>query len=356
MSGSVSSEVIFDIEVKRDRLAELERRMAEPGFWDDPAAAREVVKDASALKDWIEPWDDARTRSQELLGFGELLEAEDDPELREQWTAQIHGLERDIERIELNGMLNGPDDSRDALITIHPGAGGTESQDWAEMLMRMYNRWSERHEYSVQVLDIVAAEDAGIKSATLEVRGRYAYGYLKAEKGVHRLVRISPYDAQSRRHTSFASVFVYPVVEDDVAVEIEEKDLRIDTFRAGGKGGQHVNKTDSAVRITHEPTGIVVSCQNERSQHQNKATAMKMLRAALYEHEMEKRREEREKVEAEKTDIAWGNQIRSYVLQPYTMVTDHRTDLKLSGVDGVLDGDLDPFIETYLKQNGAPAV
>ncbi|MFW6202570.1 MAG: peptide chain release factor 2, partial [Gemmatimonadota bacterium] len=242
-----------------------------------------------------------------------------------------------------------------ALVTIHPGAGGTESQDWAEMLVRMYTRWAERHDYEVEALDLVPAEDAGIKSATLEVRGRHAYGYLKAERGVHRLVRISPFDQQSRRHTSFASVFVYPVVDDEIEVEVEEKDLRVDTFRASGAGGQHVNKTDSAVRLTHIPTGIVVSCQQERSQHQNRMTAMKMLKAALYQHELEKREEERRKLEDEKTDISWGNQIRSYVLQPYTMVTDHRTELKQTDVEAVLDGGIDAFIEAYLKENGERA-
>jgi len=250
-------------------------------------------------------------------------------------------------------MLSGADDVRSALLTIHPGAGGTESQDWAEMLMRMYTRWAEQHDFEVTVLDLQPGEEAGIKSVTLEVDGEYAYGYLKAEKGVHRLVRISPFDAQSRRHTSFASVFVYPVVDDSIDIKVEDKDLRIDVFRASGAGGQHVNKTSSAVRITHEPTGIVVACQNERSQFQNKATAMKMLRAALYERELAQRQAERAKVEAEKTDIAWGNQIRSYVFQPYTQVTDHRTELKVGDVQRVMNGDIDPFIEKFLKEFGA---
>lgn len=253
-------------------------------------------------------------------------------------------------------MLRGPDDHRDALLEIHPGAGGTESQDWAEMLMRMYQRWAEAHGYTIEVLDLQPGEEAGIKSATLEIRGRYAYGYMKAEKGVHRLVRISPFDSQSRRHTSFASVFVYPVVDDTIDIQIEDKDLRIDTFRASGAGGQHVNKTSSAIRITHLPTNIVVQCQNERSQFQNKATAMKMLKAALYQRELEKREAERQKLESTKTDIAWGNQIRSYVFQPYTMVTDHRTDLKIGDVQRVMDGDLDEFIQAYLKEYGARVV
>ncbi|HEX6925463.1 MAG TPA: peptide chain release factor 2 [Longimicrobiaceae bacterium] len=344
---------MFDVEAKRSRIQELEQRMAEPGFWDDGAATREVIAEVKELKGWVEPWDRAAAKLGTLAELGELLAIEADPDMEAEWSAEVDALGREVERLELRNMLRGADDARDALVTIHPGAGGTESQDWAEMLMRMYSRWAEDHDYEVALLDLQPGEEAGIKSATLEVRGRYAYGFLKAEKGVHRLVRISPFDAQARRHTSFASVFVYPVVDDEIEVEINDKDLRIDTFRAGGKGGQHVNKTDSAVRITHLPTGIVVSCQNERSQTQNKATAMKMLKAALYQHEQEKRQAERDKVEAEKTEIGWGNQIRSYVFQPYTMVTDHRTELKIPDVQGVMNGDLDPFIEAYLKEHGA---
>ena len=243
-----------------------------------------------------------------------------------------------------------PDDHRGALLTIHPGAGGLESQDWAEMLTRMYTRWAERRGYTINVLDMQPGEEAGIKSATLEVSGDDAYGYLRAEKGVHRLVRISPFDAQSRRHTSFASVFVYPQVDDTIEIEIDESDLRVDTFRASGAGGQHVNKPDSAIRITHLPTGIVVSCQQERSQHKNRATAMKMLKAGLYERALEEQEKEKAKLESTKTEIGWGNQIRSYVFQPYTMVNDHRTELKIADVSKVMDGDIDPFIEAFLKE------
>ena len=329
--------------------------MTEPGFWDDTDRARQITIEVNDLKGWIEPWDAAATRAQELEELAELLDAEEDgdPELRRELEQESERLEREIEKLELKNMLRGQDDHRDALVTIHPGAGGTESQDWAEMLMRMYSRWAESHGYDLDVLNLMPGEEAGIKNATLEVRGRYAYGYLKAEKGVHRLVRISPFDAQSRRHTSFASVFVYPVVDDEIEIEIQDKDLRVDTFRASGAGGQHVNKTSSAVRITHEPTGIVVACQQERSQHQNRAVAMKMLKAALYERELAEREAERQKVEAEKTDIAWGNQIRSYVFQPYTQVTDHRTELKVGDVQAVMDGELDPLIEAYLKEFGA---
>ena len=252
-------------------------------------------------------------------------------------------------------MLQGPDDRRGALLTIHPGAGGTESQDWAEMLMRMYVRWAERHGFQVSILDLLPGEEAGIKSATLEINGDYAYGYLKAEKGVHRLVRISPFDSQSRRHTSFASVFVYPLVDDTIEIDLREDDIEMEVFRASGAGGQHVNKTSSAVRLRHIPTGLVASCQQERSQHKNKAVALKMLRAALYQRELDEREKKKAAVEATKTDISWGNQIRSYVFQPYTMVNDHRTELKVGDVQAVMDGKIDQFIETYLKRFGGKA-
>ena len=326
--------------------------MSAAGFWDDQQSARAVIEESKELKGWIEPFAALRSRVSELVELAELLETENDPDLEAQWQREVDALEPDIEKLELRAMLRGPDDARDALLTIHPGAGGTESQDWAQMLMRMYSRWAENQGYEVSILDLQPGEEAGIKNATLEIQGQYAYGFLKAEKGVHRLVRISPFDAQSRRHTSFASVFVYPVVDDTIEIKIEDKDLRIDTFRASGAGGQHVNKTSSAIRITHLPTNVVVSCQQERSQHQNKETAMKMLRAALYQREVEQREAERQKLEAEKTDIGWGNQIRSYVFQPYTMVNDHRTELKVGDVQRVMNGDLDPFIQAYLKQFG----
>ena len=327
--------------------------MTEPGFWDNPDSAREVMEDANRLKSWVEPWRALRDKGEELAELAELLAEEDAPELEEEWRQERSTMERKLEALEVRTMLQGENDHLEAILTIHAGAGGTESQDWAEMLLRMYRRWAENHGFEVDLLDLQPGEEAGIKGASLEIRGEAAYGYLKAEKGVHRLVRISPFDSQARRHTSFASVFVYPAIDDDVEIEIDDGDLRVDTFRASGAGGQHVNKTDSAIRITHEPTGIVVSCQQERSQHKNRATAMKMLKAALYDRAMAEREKERDAVEATKTEIGWGNQIRSYVFQPYTMVNDHRTELKLTDVDGVMDGDLDPFIEAYLKKFGA---
>jgi peptide chain release factor 2 len=329
----------------------LDKQMAAAGFWDNQDQAREVIAESNRLKSWVDPWNELDEKSSELVELGALLEAESDDDLEAEWLDEIGEVERHSESLEVRTMLQGSDDHRGALLTIHPGAGGLESQDWAEMLTRMYTRWAERRGYTVNVLDLQPGEEAGIKSATLEVSGDDAYGYLKAEKGVHRLVRISPFDAQSRRHTSFASVFVYPQIDDTIEIEIDDSDLRIDTFRASGAGGQHVNKTDSAIRITHLPTGIAVQCQQERSQHKNRATAMKMLKAALYERALEEQEKEKAVIESTKTEIGWGNQIRSYVFQPYTMVNDHRTELKVGDVNKVMDGDLDPFIEAYLKQS-----
>jgi peptide chain release factor 2 len=329
--------------------------MAEGSVWADPERARQVVDEVKNLKGWLEPYKALRKRLDDARGLSELADAEPDERLTRELEGEADQIAGELEKLELRNMLRGRDDARDALLTIHPGAGGTESQDWAEMLMRMYTRWAERHGFTVEMLDLLEGEEAGIKSVDLQISGRYAYGLLKAEKGVHRLVRISPFDAQSRRHTSFASVFVYPVVDEDIEIEINPDDLRIDTFRASGKGGQHVNKTSSAVRITHLPTNIVVSCQQERSQFKNKATALKMLKARLYERAVDERDAKKAEVDKQKTDIAFGNQIRSYVFQPYTMVNDHRTELKIADVQKVMDGDLDPFIEAYLKRFGRQA-
>jgi peptide chain release factor 2 len=270
--------------------------------------------------------------------------------------AKVTQVRSDMERTELALILGGPDDRRNAIVTLHPGAGGTEAQDWAEILLRMYLRWCDRRGYRKDILEYQPGEEAGVKSVTFTVEGDYAYGYLKAEAGIHRLVRISPFDANSRRHTSFASVFVYPEVDEDIKVEINEADLRVDTYRSSGAGGQHVNKTDSAVRLTHLPTGIVVACQNERSQHKNRAMAMKILKSRLYDLEIEKQKEKMETYHKTKKDIAWGSQIRSYVLHPYRLVKDHRTNIEIGNADAVLDGDLDQFIQAYLLQtNEAPS-
>ncbi|MBA4157712.1 MAG: peptide chain release factor 2 [Gemmatimonadetes bacterium] len=343
----------LDIPAKREKIAQLEARMVHPDFWSDQDAARETIATANELKQWTDPWTALSGRVDELGELGELLEEESDPELMEEWAAEVESLASELDALELRNMLQGPDDYRDALLTIHPGAGGTESQDWAEMLMRMYVRWAERHGFEVELLDQLEGEEAGIKSATLEVRGSQAFGYLKAERGVHRLVRISPFDSQARRHTSFVSIFIYPVVDDTIQIEVREEDIEMDVFRASGAGGQHINKTSSAVRLRHLPSGIVVGCQQERSQHKNRATAMKMLKAALYQKALEEQQAEKAKVESTKTDIGWGSQIRSYVFQPYTMVNDHRTELKVADVQKVMDGDLDPFIHAYLREFGA---
>ena len=337
---------------KTERLAVLETAQLVPGFWANQERARTVVQEVKALKGWIGPSADISQRLADARGLAELLGIEPDPDLAAELEREIGALERATESFELKSMLQGADDHRDALLTVHPGAGGTESQDWAKMLTRMYRRWAEQHGYTVNVLDFEPGDEAGIKSASLEIVGEYAYGFLKAEKGVHRLVRISPFDSQSRRHTSFASVFVYPEIDDTIEIDLRDEDIKMDVYRASGAGGQHVNKTSSAVRLTHIPTKTVVACQQERSQHKNKETAMKMLRAALYQRKLEEQEAERAKVEATKTDNSWGNQIRSYVFQPYTMVNDHRTELKVSDVQRVMDGDLDGFIRAYLKRFG----
>jgi len=326
--------------------------MEQPGFWDDPSRSAPLLRRRRALERRRESLNRLRADAGELEAWEELLaEGEADAEL----TEFLDRLDRDLAKLDLELKLSGPDDDKPALVAIHSGAGGTESQDWAETLERMYLRWAEAEGYETEVLDRLDGEEAGIKSVTFAVRGDHAYGYLKGETGVHRLVRISPFDAQSRRHTSFASVDVYPEVDDDIEIEVEDKDLRIDTFRASGAGGQHVNKTESAVRITHLPTNIVVSCQNERSQFKNRSTAMKILRARLYDLEMQKRADEQAVREGEKRDIAWGSQIRSYVLQPYRMVKDHRTGVEVGDADRVLDGDLEPFIEGWLRHQADAA-
>jgi len=322
--------------------------MSAPGFWDDPHAAQEAGRKRSRIEKRIAAGESLNTKSEEL---DVLLELEREGEnVGDDIEALVAQLESEIDEIELTMKLSGEHDDRDAIVAIHPGAGGTESQDWAEMLLRMYLRYCERRGWSTETVDYQAGDEAGIKSATIIVRGDFAYGHLKSEHGVHRLVRISPFDAAKRRHTSFASVYVYPDIDEDIEIEINDKDLRIDTYRSSGAGGQHVNVTDSAVRITHLPTGIVVTCQNERSQHKNRDVAMRLLRARLYQVELEKRKEEQAKIEGEKKEIGFGSQIRSYVLQPYQLVKDLRTGYEVGDVQRILDGDLDGFVEAYLAQ------
>lgn len=323
--------------------------MAAEGFWDDQATAQEHVQQVKQLKQVVEQWEKVNDQFEEVQVMLELCQEEADPDLHQELQKSVKSLTRAVEKLELASLLDGEHDSNNAILTIHPGAGGTESQDWAEMLLRMYTRWAEKKNYTVETLDFLAGDEAGIKSVTLLITGLNAFGYLQAEKGVHRLVRISPFDSSGRRHTSFASIEVIPEIDNNVEVEIDPSDLRIDTYRASGAGGQHVNKTDSAIRITHIPSGIVVQCQTERSQHQNRDSAMKILRSRLLEQELTAEKQKLAQIKGEQTEIAWGNQIRSYVFCPYTMVKDHRTDVEMGNVDAVMDGELDLFIEAYLK-------
>jgi peptide chain release factor 2 len=320
--------------------------MSAPGFWDKPETAQEVGRKRARVEKRIASGEGIATKDDELDVLLELQrEGEQVDGDIEQLVSQ---LDAEVTSIEMTMKLSGEHDERDVILAIHPGAGGTESQDWAEMLLRMYLRYAERKGWSAEIVDYQSGEEAGLKSATVMVRGDYAYGYMKSEHGVHRLVRISPFDAAKRRHTSFASVYVYPDIDEEIEIEINDKDLRVDTYRSSGAGGQHVNVTDSAVRITHLPSGIVVTCQNERSQHKNRDVAMKLLRSKLYQLEVEKRQEDQEKLEGEKKDIAFGSQIRSYVMQPYQMIKDLRTSYEVGDVQRVMDGDLDGFVEAYL--------
>lgn len=349
LTASILSGAIFDIASRERRLSELDRLAADPQFWQDRERAKQLQRERAEIDRTLSTW---RQLQRQLDDLRVLLDfaREGDPESMAELPRRVAEIRSQLDRVELERLLSGEHDAGNAILTIHPGAGGLEAQDWAEMLLRMYLRWAERRGYRTEILDKLPGEGAGIKSATVAVEGPYAYGYLKAEVGVHRLVRISPFDANARRHTSFASVFVYPDLGEDVEVDIDENALRIDTFRASGAGGQHVNKTDSAVRITHLPTGIVVTCQNERSQYKNKSMAMRILRARLYELELEKRQEQIAALTGTQREIAWGSQIRSYVLQPYQMVKDHRTGVQVGDPSAVLDGELDMFIDAYLRQ------
>jgi peptide chain release factor 2 len=328
-------------------VGELTEKSAAPDFWQNQEAAQKLLKERSTLQETLDSWKRLAGGLSDGKVFLEMA-AEGDEEGRTEAEAKAAELEKFLGEMELRQMLGGEHDAGNAIVTVRPGAGGTESQDWAEMLLRMYLRWAERRGFKTETVDLQPGEGAGIKNATFTVEGAYAYGYLKAEGGVHRLVRISPFDQNARRHTSFASVFIYPEIEDEIEVDIRDEDLRVDTYRSGGAGGQHVNKTDSAVRLTHLPTGIVVACQNERSQHKNKAMAMKILRARLYELEMEKQQEKMAELAKDKKDISFGSQIRSYVLHPYQLVKDLRTGVEIGNTAAVLDGDIDRFVEAYL--------
>ncbi|MDP8233907.1 MAG: peptide chain release factor 2 [Candidatus Saelkia tenebricola] len=337
-------EVFFNLADKRKRIVEIEAEISKPGFWDQKSRDTGILKELKLLKNNVESF---KFLEKEILDLDELVSISQEEEYSLIET-ELDKVESAINALEFKTYLNDPHDLGNAIMSVHAGAGGTESCDWSSMLIRMYTRWAETKGYGIEMLNVLAGEEAGIKNATFLIKGEYAYGYLKSEKGVHRLVRISPFDANKKRHTSFAMIEVLPDVE-AVEVDIDEKDLRIDTFRSSGAGGQHVNVTDSAIRITHSPTGVVVECQNERSQHKNKAAAMKVLRAKLYELEKKKHKEEMDQMRV-KGDIGWGYQIRSYVLHPYTMVKDHRMNLEIGNAQGVLDGKIDEFIEAFLKK------
>jgi peptide chain release factor 2 len=341
-----SSGGFFDVPERRAELQRIEAQASAPDFWNDQEAAQKLLQNRSRLEKKIERQEHFQSQIDDAAVLFEF--AEEDESSVSELHSLLERLEHELGQAETEMLLAGDNDRRNAICTIHPGAGGTESQDWAEMLLRMYLKWAEQREFKTEVLEYQPGEEAGLKSVTFRVEGEYAYGLLAAEAGVHRLVRISPFDQAARRHTSFASLFVYPEIDEDIEVDIQDKDLRIDTYRATGAGGQHINTTDSAVRITHLPTGIVVSCQNQRSQHQNRAVAMQVLRSRLYELELEKRQAETAELEANKADISFGSQIRSYVLAPYQLVKDTRTKLERGNVDAVLGGDIDDFIKAYL--------
>jgi len=339
---------IFDLPAKEVKLKEIEDQIAVDGFWDYPEETKGILKKRTRISEQIERFKKLKDDLEENEILLDLAIEESDEKTLDEVTRQLQELEADIRQVSLDMMLDGKEDQNNAIVSINAGAGGTEAQDWAEMLFRMYARWVERKRYKVNIIDFQPGEEAGIKSVTFTAGGDYAYGYLKSEIGVHRLVRISPFNASGKRHTSFASVFVYPELDSEIVVEIDDNDLRIDTYRASGAGGQHVNKTSSAVRITHLPTGIVVQCQQEKSQHRNKEMAMKVLKARLYQAEKAKQDEKLREMHDGKEDIAWGSQIRSYVLHPYQMVKDHRTNLEIGNVNDVLDGGIDRFIEELL--------
>ncbi|WP_315005648.1 peptide chain release factor 2 [uncultured Selenomonas sp.] len=341
--------ISLEIPAKEEKIAELEYKMGEPSFWDDAAAAQKLNQELAALKGGVDTYKGLMAKYEDAETLYEMGIEEGDASMEDDIRADLDLIAEGLETLQLEVLLSGDYDANDAILTLHAGAGGTEAQDWTQMLLRMYGRWAERHGFTVETADLQPGDEAGVKSATLFIKGHNAYGFLKSEKGVHRLVRISPFDAQARRHTSFSACDVMPEIDDAVEVPINMDDVRVDYYRASGAGGQHINKTSSAVRMTHEPTGIVVQCQNERSQLQNKEQCMKMLRAKLFELEQEKKEEEIAKLEGVQQKIEWGSQIRSYVFQPYTMVKDVRTNAETGNVQAVMDGELDPFIRAYLN-------
>ena len=345
--------VFFDAPARRRELEASDPEIAKPDFWQNPEAAQQILAKRKRLEEIIEQDEQLAQHLADIDAYFEL--AREGEAVDQELCAEVASLGQELDRLETASLLGGENDRLNAIVTIHPGAGGTESQDWADMLLRMYKRWAERHGFKFTLMDYLAGEEAGLKSATFSVAGEYAYGLLSSETGVHRLVRISPFDSAARRHTSFASVFVSPEIDENINIDIKPEDLRIETYRSTGAGGQHVNTTDSAVRITHVPTGTVAQCQNERSQHRNRDMAMKMLRSKLYELELAKKRAETEKLEASKADISFGNGDRSYVLHPYRLVKDKRTSLEIGDTDRVLDGDIDPFVKAYLLWRRVPA-
>ncbi|MFD2655534.1 peptide chain release factor 2 [Gracilibacillus thailandensis] len=339
----------LDLEAKRARIAELDEMMTDPSFWDDQQAAQKIINEANGLKELVQAFDKNEESLENAEVSYELVKEENDDDLREDLENEVQSLTDALNRFELFILLSEPYDKNNAILELHPGAGGTESQDWASMLLRLYTRWAESKGFKVETLDYLPGEEAGVKSVTLLIKGHNAYGYLKAEKGVHRLVRISPFDSSGRRHTSFVSCDVTPELDDDIDIDINTEDLKIDTYRSSGAGGQHVNTTDSAVRITHLPTNTVVTCQSERSQIKNREQAMKMLKAKLYQLEIEKQQQEMAAIRGEQKEIGWGSQIRSYVFHPYSMVKDHRTDYETGNTQAVMDGEIDNFIDAYLR-------
>lgn len=342
---------LFDLDAKKEEISNLEKEMAVPEFWDDNKKAEKVIAETNRLKQYVNQFDELDEQMDNLFVSYELVKEENDHELFEEMEEETSILQEKINQFELQMLLSDPYDANNAILELHPGAGGTESQDWASILLRMYQRYADHKHYTIETLNYLPGDEAGVKSVTLLIKGHNAYGHLKAEKGVHRLVRISPFDSSGRRHTSFVSCDVLPEITDDVDIDIQNEDLKIDTYRSSGAGGQHVNTTDSAVRITHIPTNIIVTCQNERSQIKNRESAMKMLKSKLYQMEIERQQEELANLRGEQKEIGWGSQIRSYVFHPYTMVKDHRTNVEAGNAQGVIDGDLDPFIDAFLRSH-----